>query len=84
PNAPHRVLRSCVTAAEALDTDTVGQGNMGGQSMPIPRWAPPPPSRDTTGAVRAMALYAGQGVGSVREVRPAADVVAELASGAEP
>jgi NAD(P)H-dependent flavin oxidoreductase YrpB (nitropropane dioxygenase family) len=30
-----------------------------------------------------MALYAGQGVGSVRDVRPAAEVVQELAAGAE-
>jgi NAD(P)H-dependent flavin oxidoreductase YrpB (nitropropane dioxygenase family) len=37
-----------------------------------------PPSRETPGRVDFMALYAGEGVGSVRAVQPAADVVKEL------
>lgn len=36
-----------------------------------------------SGAVEAMALYAGQGVGQVTDVRPAAQIVAELAGEAE-
>jgi hypothetical protein len=37
----------------------------------------------TTGAVRAMAIYAGQSVGAVREIQPAGKIVAELMDGAE-
>jgi hypothetical protein len=45
---------------------------------PVPRWAPPTPGRSTTGHIEAMALYAGQGVGAVRTVAPAEEIVAEL------
>jgi NAD(P)H-dependent flavin oxidoreductase YrpB (nitropropane dioxygenase family) len=83
PDAPHRVLRSCVEAVERFDGDSVGQVEAGGQTMPIPRFAPPCPGRTTTGTISAMALYAGQSVGAVTKVQPAAEIVRELAEGAE-
>ena len=83
PDAPHRVLRSCVEAAERFEGDIVGEVVMGQGSMPIPRLAPPCPGRDTTGTISAMALYAGQSVGAVTRVEPAADIVRELSEGAE-
>ncbi|HET9974112.1 MAG TPA: hypothetical protein VFQ68_38175, partial [Streptosporangiaceae bacterium] len=43
----------------------------------------PCPTRDTSGAIEAMALYAGESAGAVTQVMPAADVVRELAEGAE-
>jgi nitronate monooxygenase len=82
PNAPHRVLRSCVDAATGLDSDIAGESVFGGVLVSVPRWAPPPPGRSTTGQIAAMALYAGQGVGAVRSIEPAAAIVAELAGGA--
>jgi NAD(P)H-dependent flavin oxidoreductase YrpB (nitropropane dioxygenase family) len=39
-----------------------------------------PPSRGVEAPVTHMALYAGEGVGEVRDVRPAADIVAEMLS----
>jgi len=81
PDAPHRVLRSCVDAATGLDADIAGETVHGGVPIPVPRWAPPPPGRSTTGHIAAMALYAGQGVGAVRSVAPAATIVAELSEG---
>jgi NAD(P)H-dependent flavin oxidoreductase YrpB (nitropropane dioxygenase family) len=83
PDAPHRVLKSCVEAAEAFDGDNVGEMAMGVMQMPLPRFAVPCPARATTGTIAAMALYAGQSVGAVTKVQPAADVVRELAEGAE-
>jgi NAD(P)H-dependent flavin oxidoreductase YrpB (nitropropane dioxygenase family) len=84
PDAPHRVLRSCVEAAEAIDEDVVGEMEMpGGNRVPVARLSPPSPGRGTSGHVDAMALYAGQSVGAVHGVRGAADVVRELAEGAE-
>ncbi|MGH9058695.1 MAG: hypothetical protein ACRDZY_04140, partial [Acidimicrobiales bacterium] len=82
--APHRVLRSCVEAAEACPDDIVGEMAWpDGSRMPVPRLAPPTPARDATGRIDAMAHYAGLSVGSVRRMAPAADVVRELAEGAE-
>jgi len=83
PDAPHRVLGSCIEAAEAFKGDVVGEEHSGPSVFPIPRFAPPPPSRTTTGAVEAMALYAGQSVGAVQHTQPAAAIVAELIEGAE-
>jgi nitronate monooxygenase len=39
------------------------------------------PTRDVTGDAEAMALYAGEAVGLVRAIAPAASIVEELASG---
>ena len=73
-----RVLKSCVTAARAFSGDKVGDIKIGGQTIPLPPFAVPPPIRNTTGTIAAMALYAGQGVGAVRREEPAADIVREL------
>ena len=62
PDAPHRVLGSCVTASSA----------------PPSRRSPSPPGRGFAGAAAEAALYAGQSVGAVREVEPAAEVVRRL------
>jgi nitronate monooxygenase len=78
PDAPHRVLRSAVAAAEAFDGDVVGYLVADGKRSPITRFAVSTPSRQVEGNVAAMALYAGEGVGDVHEVRPAAAVVADL------
>lgn len=83
PGAPHRVLTSCIDAAVALDDDVVGTGAIGGVSYQVPRFATPTPNRDTVGNVEAMALYAGRSVDAVRKVQPAAEIVRELADGAE-
>jgi nitronate monooxygenase len=82
PDAPHRVLRSAVDAAERAD-EVVGEMEIAGTREPVPRFAVPAPTRDTTGTIDAMALYAGQSVGSVRAVEPAAAIVRDLAEGAE-
>jgi NAD(P)H-dependent flavin oxidoreductase YrpB (nitropropane dioxygenase family) len=82
PDAPHRVLRSCVDAAARLDRDVVGESGSGPGSHPIVRFSAEPPGREATGTIGAMALYAGQGVGAVSSVARAADVVRELTDGA--
>jgi nitronate monooxygenase len=74
-----RVLRSAIAAVEAVDGEAVG--SVGDQELP-PR-AGMPPHTDVHGQIHAMALYAGSGVEHVTAVRPAGDVVRELADGAE-
>jgi NAD(P)H-dependent flavin oxidoreductase YrpB (nitropropane dioxygenase family) len=74
PNAPHRVLRACVEAAEHLDRPVIGR--LG--EWEIPRWHSGPPTRAVQGEIVAMALYAGQAVDAVTRVQPAREIVAEL------
>jgi NAD(P)H-dependent flavin oxidoreductase YrpB (nitropropane dioxygenase family) len=82
PNAPHRVLRSAIAAVHALREDFVGEANIAGQKIPLPRFAVMTPLRATTGHIEAMPLYAGESVGCVRAIQPAAEIVRELAAGA--
>jgi len=83
PNAPHRVLRSSIAAARACPDECVGETTLGGVRMPLPRWSVACPTVDTTGHIEAMPLYAGESVGSVHAVQPAADIIRELMDGAE-
>jgi NAD(P)H-dependent flavin oxidoreductase YrpB (nitropropane dioxygenase family) len=83
PNAPHRVLRSCVVAAQALPEGTIGQTVSGDTTLAISRFTTPAPTRWSTGQIEAMAMYAGESVGAVRGVQRAAEIVRELAEGAE-
>jgi len=64
PDAPHRVLRSCVQAGEGL----------GGAQAWTTHW----PTATDTGPIEARALYAGQSVGSVRARQTAGSIVNEL------
>jgi NAD(P)H-dependent flavin oxidoreductase YrpB (nitropropane dioxygenase family) len=83
PNAPHRVLRSCVATATNLPEGPVGETEIAGQKLAIGRFMTPAPLRTSSGRIDAMALYAGESVGCVRAIRPAAEIVRELAAGAE-
>ena len=83
PDAPHRVLRSCIDRVRSLDADTVGEVEVDGTAMPVPRCSVLVPTRATTGSVDAMALYAGESVTEVIGVVPARDVVREISTGAE-
>ena len=74
PDAPHRVLRSAVEAAEAFDGDVVGVAG----DREIGVLSPRPVTREVRGEIAAMALYAGQSVDHVTQIQPAAEIVAEL------
>ena len=78
---PHRVLRSSVAAAEALTGGQAGVLRMFGAEIPVPRFGPQPPSRESTGTIAAMPFYACQSAGAVHAIQPAAEIVAELAAG---
>ena len=83
PDAPHRVLRSAIAAAEAAPEGVVGAIELGGGTLPIPRYSAIVPSAATTGNIAAMALYAGESVTHVTSVQPAAEILAELVAGAQ-
>jgi nitronate monooxygenase len=92
PNAPHRVLRTAFVEAwrgrEARgqegrpDEPVIGETSVAGQAVPVLRFMGFPPSAAAHGDIESMALYAGQGVGLVHELKPAGDIVRELAAGA--
>jgi nitronate monooxygenase len=74
PHAPHRVLRTAVTAAEQLGDGPIAVA--GGQE--IGRFHSMPPTRQVRGEIAAMALYAGESVDAVTAVQPAHHIVAQL------
>lgn len=73
-----RVLRAAVERVAELQDDVVGTAVMGGARVPVPRGSGLPPVTGAEGHLDAMAMYAGSAVGSVTDVRPAAEVIAEL------
>jgi NAD(P)H-dependent flavin oxidoreductase YrpB (nitropropane dioxygenase family) len=84
PNAPHRVLRSSLEAAQAFPGAIVGElSRVDGTMVPWRRFECGVPRNDATGAIEAMSLFAGEGVGSVTRLQPAAEIVRELAEEAE-
>src|SRR2546426_10664633 len=85
-NAPHRVLRSSVEAAERFQGDIVG-GRVRPWAphvqVPVPFFKDPPPPETSTRPIDAMFLFAGESVSGVKAVKPAREIVRELAGEAE-
>lgn len=83
PEAPHRVLKRSLETAENCHEEVVGQATLYTDTIEIRRFSVMCPFVGTTGNIEAMAQYAGQSVGSVDSVKPAAEIVAELVHGVE-
>jgi nitronate monooxygenase len=82
--AQHRVLRSCVAAAGALVGEVVGQTpSLDGTWVPLVRFESDAITAQTTAAIAAMSLWAGESVGGITRVQPATEIVRELAGEAE-
>lgn len=83
PDAPHRVLRnSTVRTWEAAGRPPSGARPNEKEAVAarpdgtsIPRYSPPNPVAGMTGNIEALAHYAGQGVGRIKEILPAATIV---------
>lgn len=90
-DAPHRTLRnSTFTAWEHAGRPGPGSRPGEGEEVaqradgsPIPRYASSTPAEGQQGQIEAMSLWAGQGVGLVTRVQPAAEIVRELDEGAD-
>ena len=83
-DAPHRVLRSSTYERwEAEGRAPAGARPGEGEEVApgIPRYALNMPLAGVEGDVEAMALYAGQGVGAIDAVEPAAAIVERFAAG---
>ncbi len=79
----HGVLRQAIEAADAFDGEFVAEIQFEGELERIVRFRGIPPFKGFQGHIDAMACYAGQSVGDVRGVQPAAAIIAELVEGAE-
>jgi NAD(P)H-dependent flavin oxidoreductase YrpB (nitropropane dioxygenase family) len=85
--APHRVLRNHVYEAwEAAGRPPRGQRPLEDVPVamasfgPVPRYAVNPPVVGMDGDIEAMAMYAGQGVGSIAATEPAAEIIGRFAA----
>jgi NAD(P)H-dependent flavin oxidoreductase YrpB (nitropropane dioxygenase family) len=90
PDATHRVLRtrsyerwlaagSPAPGARPGEGELVGKARVAGQLVPVPRYAVLPPLEGSEGDVDDYVLYAGESVSRIDDVRPAAEIVRELA-----
>jgi nitronate monooxygenase/enoyl-[acyl-carrier protein] reductase II len=91
PNAAHRVLRNATVeewdaAGRPAAPNRPGEGSVVGSmgsGGDFPRYTSMMPLRGMQGGVEEMALYAGQSIGLVREIRPAAAIVEQIVAEAE-
>jgi NAD(P)H-dependent flavin oxidoreductase YrpB (nitropropane dioxygenase family) len=91
--APHRALRTAFVSQwlgqeergqeSRPDEPVIGHTTIAGQAMPLLRFMGFPPNLDARGDIESMGLMAGQSVGLVNEIKPAAQVVRELVEGAQ-
>jgi NAD(P)H-dependent flavin oxidoreductase YrpB (nitropropane dioxygenase family) len=79
----HGVLRQAIEAADAIQDEYVAEIEYEGEHEKIARFRGIPPFKGFYGHIEAMACYAGQSVGDVNGVQPAAVIVAELVGSAE-
>jgi len=90
-DAPHRALRnSTATAWEQAGRPAIGSRPGEGDELgaradgsPIVRYSSSLPVEGMTGDIEALSLYAGQSVGLVHDVRPAAAIVEAIVTDAE-
>jgi len=79
----HGVLRQAIEAADAFDGEYVAEIELEGERERIVRFRGIPPFKGFHGHIEAMACYAGQSVGDVKRVEPAAEIVTALVEEAE-
>ncbi|KAL6517631.1 hypothetical protein OROMI_033332 [Orobanche minor] len=91
PNAPHRVLktpfflewRNIPSHENESNQPIIGRSLIHGVEKEIRRLAGTVPNVTTTGDIESMVMYAGQGVGLVKEIIPAGEVIKRLVQGAQ-
>ncbi|MED6204633.1 hypothetical protein PIB30_010753 [Stylosanthes scabra] len=91
PNAPQRVLktpfykdwRSLPSHENETNQPLIGHSTINGMDREVRRFAGTVPNMTTTGDIESMAMYAGQGVGLIKEILPAGEVVKRLVEEAQ-
>jgi NAD(P)H-dependent flavin oxidoreductase YrpB (nitropropane dioxygenase family) len=83
PRAPHRVLRNALTDGAPPPSGPIARVQFGDQTVEVPPFSSAPPTIRTEGRTELMANYAGQGVGLIRDIVPAAAIVEQMVCEAE-
>lgn len=91
PGAPHRVLQTSfykdcgsLPAHESeVNQPIIGHSTINGVEKEIRRYAGTVPNKTTTGDLESMVMFAGEGVGLIKEILPAGEVVERLVEGAQ-
>ncbi|KAB1206857.1 putative nitronate monooxygenase [Morella rubra] len=91
PGAPQRVLqtpffnewKSLPLHENEANKPVIGRSIIHGVEKEIRQFAGTVPNVTTTGDIESMAMYAGEGVGLVKEILPAAEVIQRLVEGAQ-
>ncbi|KAL8141792.1 hypothetical protein V2J09_014824 [Rumex salicifolius] len=86
PRAPQRVLytpffdawKSLPENMNESDQPVIGRSKIHGEEREIRRFAGTVPNKTTTGELENMVMYAGQGVGLIKEILPAGEVVRRI------
>jgi NAD(P)H-dependent flavin oxidoreductase YrpB (nitropropane dioxygenase family) len=83
PRAPYRLLRNAFTEGASRPPGTIASVRRGDQTFELPLFTSAPPTIHTVGQTELMANYAGQGVGLIHDILPAAVIVEQMVSEAE-
>jgi nitronate monooxygenase len=94
PDAPHRVLRNTTTeewegAGRPPSGQRPGEGTivgrypLGGRMIEVPKYAVDAPKSSFEGDIEQAALYCGQSCSLINDIRPAAEIVKQLARDAD-
>ncbi|MFS7979216.1 putative enoyl-[acyl-carrier-protein] reductase (NADH) [Helianthus anomalus] len=91
PGAPQRVLktpfflewRNLPNHENEANQPVIGRSTIHGMEKEIRRFAGTVPNKTTTGDIENMVMYAGEGVGLINGILPAAQVVKRLVEGAQ-
>jgi NAD(P)H-dependent flavin oxidoreductase YrpB (nitropropane dioxygenase family) len=80
PRSPHRVLRNPLTDGVPAPTTPVARIRWEDEDVDVPAFATTTPTIHTEGQTELMANYAGQGVGLISDILPAAMIVERIAA----
>ncbi|CAI9104059.1 OLC1v1002667C1 [Oldenlandia corymbosa var. corymbosa] len=92
PGAPQRALKTPFFMDwrtlpdyidETIDQPIIGHTTIHGQEKEVRRFAGTVPNVAARGEIESMAMYAGQGVGLIKEILPAGEVIRRLVEGAK-
>ena len=81
--APYRLLRNALTDGAPPPSGSIARVRQGNQTLELPLFTSAAPTIHTTGQTELMANYAGQGVGLIRDILPAAAIVEQMVLEAE-
>ncbi|XP_031129590.1 uncharacterized protein LOC116031504 [Ipomoea triloba] len=91
PGAPQRTLktpfflnwRTLPSHENEANQPVIGHSTIHAREREIRRFAGPVPNATATGDIESMAMYAGQGIGLIKEILPTGEVISRLVKGAQ-